>query len=1027
MARAMTAGELTNIRKDNQWSKLYLAVLMPATVWTGRVNGAPSSDDQANTLTVDGGAWGSGYSAAIKDMLMYVGSSAGAYDKGFVRIRENLSGTVTGIDIGEISEIEWADNDYLTIVDEFPLAPRHIRIDSSQVVYMDYDLTYASQSDPHDDPDPVANLGPSLRVAWLTGASVDVEFDASDSWTYDGTISSYLWVRFPTAGCSLTNANTATPTFTATQAGTFRLACTVTGSNGKTWTAYRYVKVFSAASMPITQFQLEECAGNWDTGGWSARITLFDEADLTEIREHTLVAIFARDYYGNTEVSQGPIADAETILNIGWVANESINWDPETGSATFEIQGPQYWLGQMNGFPSGLEWVASDATAWTEMTTLTLRKAIWQFAHWRTTLTRIMDLQVTSDTRQFALFNASPGTLWGQMTAESMATVVAHPCCDRFGRLFVEIEPQVLTTADRAGVPTVMTVTTQDIRRPVNIERRTVPAVGLVDLSGVVYSAGTGTPLFSLAPGHIFKRLGASVEGWDRLALSSQGQANTLAGMILGWRNSQYPNVSLPFACNQRMVDITPHQYLSLVISASDTIRGISGTLTLVPRSVSFAHGLESGTLLTDVQAEAASVELGSAVGDTPATPPDPEYPPLPSPDPIPEPDLDPAWPDVCIFPTKAGGIWYTIDFTGSDVSAQPTWIQIGTGGDWPGDDTLLDFGCDTDDPFSNMYAITDTDRDVIKWNGSTWSTILSRTGEYANGGDALYCGEADATAEHLWVDRATDYLYVVVSNVATSHGVLCVYKSADGGSNWTVYTLEGPAMLNLTGTGNFMIYNGYGAVGNSIGSTIWTVWYTLNSGGAWAEGDDIGLAASEQRVFVPQHTSEYLRRGFDTPDLLVYSNPWSGTSTQENTDNLWNKQENDPPLKMWGSTTDVGTYRMVEDNALLVTTNSFASYTNKGQLQIPGYNDGSNPQDVAGMAYQVQPEDEDMIVYFKRETHASFPQSIFVAYGEDDVTPEDKSGNDPATPDGSSIPRSGGGCCYGGPQLFFATGITLP
>jgi hypothetical protein len=332
---------------------------------------------------------------------------------------------------------------------------------------------------------------------------------------------------------------------------------------------------FDSNNMPIVEFTLDNCSGDWDSGGWSARVTLYDEVDLTEIRERALVALFAKDWYGGTEESLGPITDRETIVALGWVANESITWDPETGSCTLEIEGPQYWLDQMNGFPSGLEDTTSAPTVWTEMQTLTLRKGLWHFGHWRTTLTRIVDFQLTSDTRGFSLFNASPGTIWNQMSSEAAATILAHPCCDRFGRLYVEQEPQVLPTADRAAVPTVMTVTTADLRRPVNIERRVVPPVGSVDLSGIVYTAGGGSPLFSLAPGHIPKWLGAGIQAFDRLALTDQSQSNTLAGMVLGWLNAEYPNISLPFACNMRMIDICPHQYLTLTISAGDTVRRV--------------------------------------------------------------------------------------------------------------------------------------------------------------------------------------------------------------------------------------------------------------------------------------------------------------------------------------------------------------------------------------------------------------------------------------------------------------------
>lgn len=933
MARAMTAGELQNIRKDNQWSELYLAVHIPDTIWTGRVNGAPSSNDEVASITVDTGAWGSGYSSAIKDMLMYVGSSAGAYDKGFVRIREDLSGTVTSIDIGETSEIDWANNDYLTIVDEFPIAPRHIRIDSSQVVYMDYDLTYASQSDPHDDPDPVPVLGPSLRVAWLTGSSVDVDFDASDSWTFDGTITGYAWTRFPTTGSSLSGASTATPTFTATQAGTWRLSCIVSGSNGKSYTAYRYVKVYDTNNMPIQSFVLNELAGNWESGGWNARVTLYDEVDLTEIRKGTMVALFARDYYGNTESSQGPITDAETILMIGWIANESINWDPEAGSVTLEIQGPHYWLGQMNGFPSGLEWVGSDAATWPDMKNLTLRKGAWHFVHWRTTLTRIIDFQIADDSREFSLFNASPGTLWSQLTSESFATIMAHPCCDRFGRLFIEIEPQVLTAAARASVPTVMSVTTADLRRPVNIERRTIPTVGLVDLSGVVYSAGVGSPLFSLSPGHIFKRLGAGAENVERLALSSQNQANTLAGHILGWRNIEYPNVSLPFACNQRMVDITPHQYLSLVISAGDTIRGIATTLTLVPRSVSFTHDPTTGSLVTDVQAESASVEQASLVGDPPPEPPDPAPPPLPAPDPIPEPVLVPGWPATVYAATRGdttestyGNIYKTTDFTGPS-GGQPTWTKLAATG-LPSTRYIRDFNADADDKENDLYVLisqtsptTDTDHELYYSSdgGANFSKIMDNSDastEAGLTGKIFEFGVDPSNAGSVWVTFKTD------TNYGGESGLLV---SDDYGSTWSYYTVK-------TGGWNYECRGVRGAgedvwVTGCWGSSSSVTWYITHDGGSsWTRGATIGTSVWYTHPHYNQITTSCY--------MAVDGSSWGddlGHSTSDTTYAVDRDSDDIPPSGRYGmyiSINDADKMWLINGDVIYYTDDAWSSMT---------------------------------------------------------------------------------------------------
>lgn len=896
MARAMTSPELASIRTDNQWSKIYLAVLMPNTVMTATVSTAPTDDDQVVQINITGAAWGSGYTSAIKDMLVYVGSSAGDYDKGFVRLREDLSGTPTTMKIGEISEIDWSNGDHITIVDEFPLAPRHVYIDGSSVVYMDRDLTYASQSDQHDDPDPVPVLGPALVPVWLTGSYVDVNFDASDSWTWDGSISSHSWAVQGTGISIQSGGTTATPVFRITAAGTYRVANTVTGSNGQSYTAYRYIRCYDANNMPVVGFTLEDCSGNWDAGGWSARITLHDEADLTDIRERALVALFTEDYFDNAAETMGPITDRENILMVGWVGNESINWDPEEGTVTLEIQGPQYWLGQMNGFPSGLEWVASDSTAWTDMTTLTLEKGAWHFVHWRTTLTRCTDFFVTDDTRQFSLFNASPGTLWERLTGESFATILAHPCCDRFGRLYVQEEPQVLTTAQRSSVPTVLTVTSQDLRRPANLERRTIPPVGLVDLSGIVYSGGTGSALFSLAPGHIFKWLGPGIERVDRLALSSQAQSNTLAGHYAGWRNAEYPNVSLPFACNMRMLDIAPHQYASLQLLAPDTIRGLAVTLTLVPRSVSFTHDAESGSLQTDVQAESASVEQASGDGDVPATPPDPAPPPLPSIDPIPLPGLAPEWPTNVIVATRGdttavtnAEIYECTDFSGPSGS-QPTWTKkSGTG--LPATRYGRDFNADSQDKGEDLYLLisqtspnTDTDHELYYssdggdnfskvMDNSTASTLASVTGKIFG------FGVDPSNAGVIWVTFKSDTIYLGESGLLVS---------SNYGSTWTYYTIQSGGYqyqcVGVRGDGNDIWVGGAYFFGSGPGFTV-----SHDGGSSWSTPTACGSSNWDPS---PQYgkasTSMYFNAdGSSEGDDLAHTTSDTAYSVDRDSDNI--------------------------------------------------------------------------------------------------------------------------------------------
>lgn len=151
MASVLTVDELAQTRLPGHWKKYYLGIAKYNTVYTARVNQTFTSNDMVTQITYDGG---SGTLANVKlDMTMYVGSSAGAYDLGMCRIRKTPTSTI--FYIGEISNIQWADNLYLTIVDDFQLSAKPLKI-IDDVAYMDVDVAY---SDQHATFDPVPIMG----------------------------------------------------------------------------------------------------------------------------------------------------------------------------------------------------------------------------------------------------------------------------------------------------------------------------------------------------------------------------------------------------------------------------------------------------------------------------------------------------------------------------------------------------------------------------------------------------------------------------------------------------------------------------------------------------------------------------------------------------------------------------------------------------------------------------------------------------------------------------------------------------
>jgi hypothetical protein len=673
LPRAATSPELVKLRSDNQSTQLYLTIHQPATVYTARLAAVPSSTDKVAEITYN---TGSGTLAnVLQDMTLLIGSSAGAHDYGIARIRKDGTTTAGTFYIGEISDVLWVSNCYLTCIDSFDLWPRHINIASDGTTpLMDYDVAYTNQNETAGAvPTPI--MGPPA-VLWLRGASVAYSPDASSSWVKDGTISAYSWAC---TGATVTNGTTATPTITFDTLGTYRLDLTVTGSNSVTFTGHRVICVVDESHGVTTNFTLDNCAGNMSAGGWQFGVTLYDEATLSLVRDRALCILHSLDWYGNTAGSIGYVAGCENIVALGWIAGETITrgTDDQFGTVRFDVQGPQYWLGQMTAFPSGVKDV-SDATTpnkWTKFRGLTLNKAWYHFMRWRTTATRCMDVYPNTDGRRHKRLEAPGGeNIWAQLVEICQRSMLVNPCCDRYGRIFCEIEQQLVS--NRSAMPVVQALTTADWHGDLNIERTPTDEASLIDLSGIAWDGTTATPYFALAPGHVFKHYGA-VEVVDRLMLTAvQADTNTLAGLYSAWKNNEYKRIDIKLAANHRLFDIAPYQRMTLAIAASDTPRGITESLTMIPRSISY--NLSDGALLTDATFEAEVVADIAITGDTPPDPPQPPITPIEPPVIIPPVDPPPVDADAReIWFSTADAIYYSGDFDFSGVS-QPTYTVAG-------------------------------------------------------------------------------------------------------------------------------------------------------------------------------------------------------------------------------------------------------------------------------------------------------------------------------------------------------------
>ncbi len=625
VARAATSPELALYRTPGKNSRFYAAIRgVPRTIYTARVNQSITAWDNLVSVVFDGG---SGTLAnVLADMTMYIGTTAGARDVGFVRIR----GTdATHFYFGQVSDVKIMDNHYLTVVDEYRLLQRHILV-SSDIVLMDSAIAYTDQ---HKYPDPTPIMGPD-RVVKMTGASIAVTYDFSQSYVIDGSGIGTKVTACPTA-LSVTNSTTNTPTVTFDSAGWHAVYLTITAANGKVFRGVRYVYVYNDENMP-PRVKVGSISGNVNDGGWSFELEMYRNADLSEIYEGAKVILFSEDYWGDEQEDIGVVPGSEKIEAVGWIASpESNNINPERGAVRFSVQGPAFWMRKVSAYAAGVNFKISDPTQWSEFKNLTVDKGVWHFAHWRSTLTRICDFFPSGDTKYAPEVSSLAEDLWSQLQEMTALKLLARPGFNALGQLFIQVHPNLIPSADRSFA-TVLDIQRSDYIGQLDFDRVTVPEVSQVNMSGLAVDAGgNGLAYFAVAPGHTFNHYGIP-QIIDKLLTESQTDIVEKASLYLPWRNNPFPSIPILLKANIRLIDLFPNQKCTITIDAADNVRGIAYSGGLLPLLITVNFDDTTGRATREVDFEGqtveglAVVEIVEGSGDM-TTLPDFSYPDLPS------------------------------------------------------------------------------------------------------------------------------------------------------------------------------------------------------------------------------------------------------------------------------------------------------------------------------------------------------------------------------------------------------------
>lgn len=683
---------LTKLRSDGQHSRNYLCIPQPATVLTASLSALPTSTGGAVAdlpITVVSGS----IANVLPDMTCLVMNSAETALLGIVRIRKApITGTLYISEDNYETSRRWVVGNHLVVLDEFCLWPRHLRVVDEDTFYADWDVAY---SDQHAHPDPVIRLGPPVIPVWKSGATVAVPFDGSESAIPFGsdTIASWAW----TAGAgSVANDTTHSPTVTLSATGRVRVKAQATSSASKVWSRYAYIEAYDANRMPITEFEITSAPeASSEGGGWSFGVRMYGEAGITTVRDRALVCLWSDDYYLNVKESLGPVANRNQIIAWGWIAGETIEWDADGGFVTFEVKGGDHWLGACASYPVGVEDTdyadngGGAPNRWTEIEDLTVDKAVWHYCHWRTTIDRVCDVRFSGDTRGAAQIASAASNLWAQLQDLALATLLALPAFDRFGRLFIECNQQHVPIDERDDIPVVIDLTTDD-HYQVEINRRIMPRYAQVAISGVYFANGYAVPMGAYAPGKT--PIAPAEEGpleETELVMGSQTDANEWAGLIAGSGEGDPESAVINIPRNYRWFDIAPHTWITLTVASADTERGITLTeARMIPRRVVYDWDAEAGCWGVTLECEGEGVQIGAVLmefpgeSEEPPEDPEPEDPPVPPENEVPE-EEEPGDGD-------AVGVTTTEVRSTADLSAgSPTWTAEGTHPSAPVDSDL--------------------------------------------------------------------------------------------------------------------------------------------------------------------------------------------------------------------------------------------------------------------------------------------------------------------------------------------------
>lgn len=573
-----TTEQLTRLRQRPHRTSLHLSVYEPNTVLAARLNmPSYSRGDRVLTITNLGGdPW-----SVVRGMTVYIGTTPNGREFGRIRA---ISATPTTLTIAE-NDLNLRDGFYLTVVfyyEPWSIFPR-IVLDDDNIpsFFKDYDIAYTDQNVAMD---PIPNMGPN-HAAFLettpSGSFASVWYTASGSYdpSDNSTPTGYGWVF---EGGSPTGSSVLDPGYIDyTGAGHFLTSLEVLSDQGKSFTGRRHISIYTrpdqGPNRPIIAWGMSSFEGSRENGGYSVRLWLRERVDFQKVAPGALVVIFSEDAEGIFEQKIGGNAENRTsILFNGYIEDESISINPVTSRLEFRVTSITATMKRLSSFSATLENVETAAT-WNETQDLVVDKAMAHYLRWHSTILTIADFSRTGDTKNVQFMDFERSTVFEAVNNLYATALVGNITADRQGKIWAEINTNVVPTGTSRSLDTAISITRQDWRGALDIQHMPDDRLAFLEMGGIAYPGlGTGTiePFLGGAPGDAPSYFG-SLERITGLVVTGQTQLNELVGLAWAKANSDFPEVIVPMAGDYRILDIAPQERVLLTLEEDDSFRAI--------------------------------------------------------------------------------------------------------------------------------------------------------------------------------------------------------------------------------------------------------------------------------------------------------------------------------------------------------------------------------------------------------------------------------------------------------------------